>query len=75
VSTQTAALTAYRASGRAVVDTTDVLTDDEGMLPDVVVTTPALFVCPESLLGAPVEALDEDEASEVVEAFLDSVTR
>lgn len=73
MSTHAAALTAYRANGRAVVDTVDLVTDPEGVLPDVAVTTPALFVVPLSLLPVPVELLDEDEAVEVVEALLDSV--
>ncbi len=68
-----AALTAYRANGRAVVMTTDTLDDPEGDLPSVVVQTPATFVVPLSLLGVPVEMLDEDGATEAVEALLDSM--
>lgn len=73
VSIETAALTAYRASGRAVVMTTDTLLDDEGVLPPVVVERPATFVIPESLLGVPVEALDEDEMAEALATVEDSL--
>lgn len=64
------ARTAYRASGRAVVEGVVLYADGDLVMRE---SAPAVFVIPERLLGVPVELLDEDEAAEAVAMVEDSL--
>lgn len=64
------ARTAFRASGRAVVEGAVLYADGPLVMRE---SAPAVFVIPERLLGWPVELLDEDEAAEAVAVVEDSL--
>ncbi len=64
------ARTAYRASGRAVVEGAVLYADGDLVMRE---SAPAVFFIGERSIGVPVELLDEDEAAEAVAVVEDSL--
>lgn len=64
------ARTAYRASGLVLVEGAVLYADGDLVMRE---SAPAVFVIPESLLGWPVELLDDDALVEAVAVVEDSL--